>query len=323
MPSQDSFVFGNAQMKSKRRVSLKKILSNINLSKAEEIFRSKYKYLPGKKGRPPLSPRGLFLSFIIMYLRMESYRDYHAFLEKHEFWKQHLGFNETPDIGNFSHFLKRIEKKTFEQLFASVVQQLLEQKFLNLHIVAIDGSIIPANMDDPEAGWGWDHIEEKYVYGYKIHAIVDINSELPIAIVVTEADVHDSTQFKPLYQKMKNYVTCFPTKFFIADKAYDASYIRKILQKDDIRPVIKAAHTPFEPQYPIWFYELYKKRTSVERFFSRFKDFLDLKKQRIYGRKNVELHCYVISMGMLLVGYFNQQSGFSPRSVKSFLRKYT
>jgi len=310
-------------MKSKRRVSLKKILSNINLSKAEEIFRSKYKYIPGKKGRPPISPTGLFLSFIIMYLRMESYRDYHAFLEKQKVWKQYLGFKENPDIGNFSHFLKRIGKKTFEQLLTDVVQQLLQQSFLNLHIVAIDGSIIPANLDDPEAGWGWDHIEKKPVYGYKIHAIVDVNSELPIAIIITKAGVHDSTQFKPLYNKMKEYIVRFPTKFFIADKGYDASYIRKILQKDDTTPVIKAAHVPFEPSYPEWFRNTYHKRVSVERFFSRFKEFLDLKKQRIYGKKNVELHCYVICTGMLLVGYFNQQSGFSPRSVKSFLRTYT
>ena len=152
-------------MNNNRRVSLRKNIQNLNLSEAEKVLKSKYKYTPGKPGRPPLSPIGMFLSFTIMFLRMESYRDYHAFLEKDKFWRRTLGFKEPPDIGNFSHFLNRIGLQTFEQLFQSVVQQLIDEGFLNLHMVAQDGSILEGNQDDKQAGWGWDHIDEKYVYG--------------------------------------------------------------------------------------------------------------------------------------------------------------
>lgn len=310
-------------MKKQRGVSLRKTITNLDLSDAKDVLESKYKYSPDKPGRPPISPTGLFLSFIIMFLRMESYRDYQAFLEKDQFWRRQLGFKNVPDIGSFTHFLNRIGQNTFEQLFQDAVQQLLDQGFLNLHTVAIDGSVIPAHPDDPEAGWGWDHIEQKHVYGYKIHALVDTKSELPIAITVTKAARHDSTQFRPLYRILKNYNTSFPTQFFLADKGYDASYIRKKLMGDEIQPVIKASRVPFEPHYPEWFKKKYRKRVSVERFFSRFKQHLDLKKQRIIGRQNVEIYCNIICTGMLLVGYFNQQNGFSPRSVKTFLRKYT
>lgn len=310
-------------MKFNRRASLRKTLSVLNLSEAEDLLKNKYKYSPGKPGRPPISPTGMFLSFTIMFLRMESYRDFHAFLEKHSFWRRQLGFDNTPDIGSFSHFLQRVGNDTFEQLFIIVVQQLLDQKFLNLHTVAIDGSIIPANPDDPEAGWGWDHIEKKTVYGYKLHAIVDTHSELPITLTITKAGRHDSTQFHPLFQKMKKYKTRFPTCYFTGDKAYHSSKIRQILLKNKTTPVIKTAHTPITPQYPKWFLKIYRKRTSVERFFSRLKDYLDLIKQRIYGKRNIELYCNFICMGMILIGYFNQQNGFSPRSVKTFLRKFT
>ena len=102
-----------------RRASLRKTINNLNLSEAEEVLKSKYKYTPGKPGRPPLSPTGIFLSFTIMFLRMQSYRDYHAFLEKDKFWRRTLGFKKTPDIGNFSHFLNRIGLQTFEKLFQS------------------------------------------------------------------------------------------------------------------------------------------------------------------------------------------------------------
>ena len=88
---------------------------------------------------------------------MESYRDYHAFLEKDQFWRRTLGFKQTPDIGSFTHFLQRIGTDTFEQLFQVVVQQLLNEGFLNLHMIAQDGSILEGNPDDKQAGWEWDH----------------------------------------------------------------------------------------------------------------------------------------------------------------------
>jgi len=306
-----------------RRASLRKTINSIDLSEALKILKNKYKYTPGKPGRPPLSPTGMFLSFTIMFLRMESYRDYHAFLKKHKFWRCQLGFDNAPDIGSFSNFLKRIGPSTFEQLFIVVVQQLLDESFLNLHIVAQDGSILEANSDDPEAGWGWDHIKKEYVYGYKIHVTVDVNTELPVTLSVTKAGVHDSREFHRLYTKIKGYKTRFPTRFYIADKAYDSSNIRKILLRDDVTPIIKVSKARIKPRYPKGFLKKYVKRVSVERFFSRLKEFLDIKKLGIYGKNNVLIYSYIIIIGMLLMGYINNLYGFSPRSVKTFLRKFT
>lgn len=310
-------------MKTYRRASLRKTLSILDLSEAEDVLKSKYKYTPDKPGRPPLPPIGMFLSFTIMFLRMESYRDYHVFLEKNKFWRRTLGFKEIPDIGSFSNFLKRIGPSTFEQLFTVVVQQLLDEGFLNLHTIAQDGSILKANLDDPEAGWGWDHIKKEYVYGYKIHVTVDTHTELPVTLSVTRAGVHDSQEFNRLYNNLKKYKTRFPTRCFTADKAYDSSNIRKTLLGDNVTPVIKASKTRIKPIYPKWFLRKYAKRVSVERFFSRLKEYLDLKKHGIYGKNQVLIYSYIIIIGMLLMGYINNLYGFSPRSVKTFLRKFT
>ena len=310
-------------MKIERRASLRKTISTLDLSKAEEVLESKYKYTPGKPGRPPLPPIGMFLSFTIMFLRMESYRDYHAFLEKHKFWRCQLGFDSVPDIGSFSNFLKRIGPSTFEQLFQVVVQQLLDEGFLSLHMVAQDGSILEANLDDPEASWGWDHIKEEYVYGYKIHVIVDVNTELPVTLSVTKAGTHDSTQFQRLYTEVKSYNARFPTRFYTGDKAFDSSSIRKTLFGDNVTPIVKASKTRIKPQYPKEFLKKYAKRISVERFFSRLKEFLDLKKLQVYSKNNVLVYSYIIIIGMLLVGYINHMLGYSPRSVKTFLRVLT
>jgi len=310
-------------MKNYRRVNLRKIIANINLSEARDVLKSKYKYTSGKPGRPPLSPIGMFLSFIIMFIRIESYRDYQAFLERDKFWRRTLGFKETPDIGSFTHFLQRIGTDTLEQLYQSVVQQLINEGFLNLHFIAQDGSLLEGNLDDKQAGWGWDHIEEKYVYGYKIHVTIDVNTELPITFSITKANVHDSKEFHRLYSNTKTLKTRFPTRFFTGDKAFDTIVIRKALLKDEVQPIIKPSKIRIKPYFPEWFLEKYKKRVAVERFFSRLKEYLDLKKQRIYGKENVILYTYFICIGMLIIGFINQCFGYSPRSIKTFLRKFT
>lgn len=145
-------------------------------------------------------------------------------------------------------------------------------------MVAQDGSILEANLDDPEAGWGWDHIKEKYVYGYKIHVTVDTHTELPVTLSITKAGVHDSKELTSLYQNIKKYNNRFPTRFYTADKAFDSSNIRKTLLKDDVTPIIKASKTRIKPQYPEVFLKKYAKRVSVERFFSILKDFFRFEK---------------------------------------------
>ena len=310
-------------MKSRRRASLRKIIQNLNLSDIKPIILDTYTYSPGKPGRPPLSPTGMFLSFILMFLRMETYRDYQAFLEKNSFWRRQLGFKQPPDIGSFTNFLNRIGDETMEQLFTGVVQQLLDKEFLNIHFVAQDGSLLQGNLDDKQGNWGWDHIHEQYVYGYKIHVIVDVFTELPVAISITKASTHDSKEFQRLYADVRSHVTRFPTRFFAGDKAFDSSSIRKILLRDKVQPIVKASKVRIKPQYPDWFILKYTKRTSVERFFSRLKEYLDLKKLQVYGKEHVRFFAYLFCIGMLLVGYINHMLGYSPRSVKTFLRMFT
>ena len=210
-----------------------------------------------------------------------------------------------------------------EQLFTCVVQQLLDKEFLSIYFVAQDGSILEGNSDDKQASWGWDHIKRCYIYGYKIHAVVDVSRELPVAVSVTKANVHDSTQFNKLYTLLKSYDTRFPIRFYTADKAFDNSNIRQTLLKDNIQPIVKVSKTPFKPRYPLWFLEKYQKRTSVERFFSRLKEYLDLKKLQVYGVETVRFFAYLFSIGLLLIGYINHMLGYSPRSVKTFLRMFT
>lgn len=135
------------------RASLRNIIASINPSEIEDILKKNYKYQPGKPGRPPISLTGILLSFMLMFLRMEFYRDHHSFLEKDQFWRQQLGFKDKSDIGNYCHFIKHIGINTFTKLFNQIVQQLITKELLSISTIVQDSSILPANLDDPEAKW--------------------------------------------------------------------------------------------------------------------------------------------------------------------------
>ena len=50
----------------------------------------------------------------------------------------------------------------------------MNTEFLFIHFTAQDGSLLEGNRDDEEGNWGWDHIKERYVYGWnwdKINAV--------------------------------------------------------------------------------------------------------------------------------------------------------
>jgi len=102
-------------MKRNRMANLRKSISNLNLSEAEDILTTCYNYTSGKPERLPLPPTGMFLSFILMFLRMEPHRNYPAFIEKDHFWRRQLGFAQASDIGSFTHFIQRMGVETFEK----------------------------------------------------------------------------------------------------------------------------------------------------------------------------------------------------------------
>jgi hypothetical protein len=48
---------------------------------------------------------------------MESYRDYHGFLEKDQFWRRQLGFKDNQGIEIYSHIIEQIGLDIFTKLF--------------------------------------------------------------------------------------------------------------------------------------------------------------------------------------------------------------
>jgi len=105
--------------------------------------------------------------------------------------------------------------------------------------------------------------------GYKAH-IATADGDIPIAVVVSAASVHDSQVFMPLLAKVKSSVTAL---YDLADAAYCSPILRDASKEAGHVPLIdhnprRGEKIPFAPHEK----ERYKARSSAERVNAYLKD---------------------------------------------------
>ena len=99
----------------------------------------------------------------------------------------------------------------------------------------------------------------------KIHTVVDATG-LPLRFALSPGQAHDSTLAGAL---LDDHLP--PDSFVLGDKAYDAEWIRTMIEEQDAVAIIpdrgnaKAAHA--------FSHVLYRLRNRVERFFNKLKQF--------------------------------------------------
>ena len=95
----------------------------------------------------------------------------------------------------------------------------------------------------------------------KIHAVVDA-SGLPLRFALSPGQAHDSTLAGPL---LDDHLP--PDGFVLADKAYDAEWIRAMIEAQDAVPIIPDRSTATTPH--AFSRTLYRMRNRVERFLQQ------------------------------------------------------
>ena len=96
----------------------------------------------------------------------------------------------------------------------------------------------------------------------KIHVLVDAKG-LPLRFELTPGQRHDSQAAETLLNDLE------PDCFVLADKAYDADWIRRQIEAQDAAAIIpdRSNATQLHAFSPT----LYRERNRVERFFNRLK----------------------------------------------------
>ncbi|MHB1830629.1 MAG: transposase [Candidatus Micrarchaeaceae archaeon] len=221
-----------------------------------------------------------------------------------------LGYGRTFDETTFSKVRDRMEPEIMEELNNWIVEDRMKGRQLKL--MSQDSTDIFAySREDGEAKWGHrtpsrkeqlmqnGGAQKELFFGYKLHAIVDVETEIPIAVEIIPANTNDKKLFPCLYRFVKEKFRIQFMAKYLADAQYHSSKIRTALRDDNLVPVIpfsgnqwqKTEH-PKDPDYG--------KRWAVEHVFSRLKEMFGMAKNRFIGLKRVRIHAYSCLLANLL-----------------------
>jgi hypothetical protein len=269
--------------------------------------------------------------------QLSSRRKLVEFLKRDSFWLRKCGFEKPPSHNSFSDFVDRVGADATEELFYYLVKQIMELKNIG-RLVAIDSTSLKGyahfwknkECSDPDARWGYSPTVE-WVFGYKVHIVVDAELELPLAFIVTPANVYDSVEYPEILDKLIQ--LGIQPKIVLADAGYDSKKNYFLTLKYGATPIIainkrkmkRKKMRDFERNLPIkrnselW-KSLYKKRSSAERVISRLKEELALKDVKVRGLNNVRIHVAFSLIAMLTVALvaFKTGNGNRATSVNSF-----
>jgi hypothetical protein len=96
----------------------------------------------------------------------------------------------------------------------------------------------PKEYSDADARWG--HKTKTFIFfGYKVHLIVDVNSQLPLDVKVTPANEGDSPEAEPLVKGAREKHPEIPMDFVAMDCSYDSyENYRFVIEDIGAAPII-------------------------------------------------------------------------------------
>lgn len=178
-------------------------LSNLDLSDVLKVFSDKYGSVDYHFR---YSMTAMMKSSIMRRIKnMRSFQKVVNRLKSNETDSKMLGFNgKIPNRRTFRHFENvRIEAKDLEEsmnVFATRINKELEKNGEKITRIGIDSTPLKSLFKDPDATYN-GHYE---IRGYKIHGVYDVDRNIPLAVIVTDANTGDSTVFPQLLEIVKD-----------------------------------------------------------------------------------------------------------------------
>jgi transposase len=237
--NQITFTTYEASLKLKPNDPIKVIFDNIDWSFIHPLVKDRY----SPQGADGYEPISLFKAQLLIYLgEVSSDRKLASALRYNARLCLLCGFNflKTPSNGTFTNFRDRLGEDLFYESLHQLIAQAIALKIILGGDTAIDSTHLWAysnrfgkktcsckgkchctrTYSDSDANWG--HKTKEYVFfGYKVHLIVDAQSQLPLDVKVTPANEADSPQAKPLLGTAKKKHPELPINTSSMDSAYD------------------------------------------------------------------------------------------------------
>lgn len=241
-------------LKFQKETRLELIFSRLNLSKLSKKL-GKSSYARGPRGYCVMN---LIYALIAMQVeRIPTMKDLVQKLKENPVLRYNCGFDvlgRVPSTSTFSRFMSKLSlSDELSFLFKDIVLQAKELGVIDGSNVSIDSTklssyeaAIPKSKivdDGTNPNWGMKRDTNGNNirwFGWKLHVLCDSQSELPMEVLVTPANVYDGTQAMPLIEAFKkSYASTFQPKYYTMDSGYDfeSNYLG-IIRNHKASPII-------------------------------------------------------------------------------------
>lgn len=172
----------------------------------------------------------------------ESLRDLITVIEAHQSKSYHLGFGKNVTRSNLAKANENRNYKIFEDFANHLI--LIAQEKNSDHSFEIKGNIYAfdsSTIDLCLSVFWWAHFR-KTKAGIKLHTLFDINTQIPVFIHITEANIHDVN--------VMDIITYEPFAYYIFDRAYlDYSRLYRITESKAYFVVRAKSNLKFKRMY--------------------------------------------------------------------------
>jgi hypothetical protein len=141
------------------------------------------------------------------------------------------------DHSTLSRAFDGVGEDFLKELFHKLVIKLYDNDVIKGRFLVVDATHIYAwcntrkdTSKHPAEGASWGEHHGKF-YGYKVHILIDSDSEMPLAMIVSSGEDHDSPHFVPLLEEFEEHYDFDKIIALLADAAYDTWDFRKTVLK--------------------------------------------------------------------------------------------
>ena len=319
-------------------MSIKQVLGSLDLGSIRVFLASLYNKVG--RGRRPYDPVCMLKAQLLKHLlRVPSDRRLALLLKRNKRMARACGFKrKTPSHGLFTQFRHRLGKEGYQRVFNVLLKQLVDSNVVKGEVVAVDSTAIKAysqrsldnksGKSDCEARVGRGR--RGFMLGYKVHTACCTSCELPMAFMVEPCNRNDKCFVKPLLEKLKAQGVSFKT--VVADAQYNSANVRKTVREygaEAVIPYRKSSRIKNALKVGVDFIvhgvkrlvRLFRKRVSIERVFSRAKEWLLLDHLRVRGVEQAFIHACLSFSAMLVVAVtaVRQRKPSLMRSIKHYV----
>jgi hypothetical protein len=215
-----------------------------------------------------------------------------------------------------SHFTRRVKKLgayPFWLLYLALVWRGLRSGLLSGSDVVIDSPLLAAwSRHDPDADWSFPSSFHGYVFGYKVHVLLDRAARLPLFFLPSAANKNDLPSAYPLLW-LSRLLLALPIHVVRADGAYWGKelvhFIVTVIGAHPIIPFNRKKQPLARVRHLVYWSLSYLARAIIARFFAAAKRYYGLDTCYRVGWDAVFLHVTLTFCAILIVALVADASG--------------